>query len=240
MKNISVIRTDYTHFKNALNKEVALNEIIEQRCQDAINSAAMAKPVNYKILEKLRDDSTVSEKIKQSADSWIETLNKPFGEEIVNELSGISEEYLQKQLPNKQLFTSKKSTDEHSDKSTESHSFEHDQGLTVKKYIASMLLQFAVLDKNIGTVKVLLDFDADPRVENIQNGESAISFALIKKDFVDTFLTEVTSHTSLTENKLDVTKCLVLSNIRFIDDYENKNDLMQMIGELYDFDCDNA
>lgn len=190
MKNISVISTDYTHFKNALNKEAALNEIIEQRCQDAINSAAMAKPVNYKILEKLRDDSTVSEKIKQSADSWIKTLNKLFGEEIVNGLSGLSEEYLQKQLLEKQFFTSKKSTEEHSDKSTEGHSFEHDQDLTVKKYISSMLLQFAVLDKNIGTVKALLDFDADPRVEDDMHC-TAISFAIgdnnkeVLKAFVD-------------------------------------------------------
>ncbi|XP_065639693.1 uncharacterized protein LOC124813848 [Hydra vulgaris] len=106
-------------------------------------------------------------------------------------------------------------------------------------YVASMLLTFAVFEKNIEMVKVLLRLKADPRIRDLKYGPSSISYALLKEDFIEEFLKEVIKDKyKLVERKV---KCYgaVSNSIRFVEDYENQDEIMDMLRQLYLFDYED-
>ncbi|XP_065652761.1 uncharacterized protein LOC136080076 [Hydra vulgaris] len=106
-------------------------------------------------------------------------------------------------------------------------------------YVASMLLTFAVFEQNMVMVKVLLELKADPRIKDLKYGPTSISYALLEQNFTENFLEEVIKDKyRLIEHKAECDGSLFKS-IRFIDEYENKDKLMQMLHKLYDFEDDD-
>ncbi|XP_047143766.1 uncharacterized protein LOC124817565 [Hydra vulgaris] len=106
-------------------------------------------------------------------------------------------------------------------------------------YVASMLLTFAVFEQNMEMVKVLLEFKADPRIKDLKYGLNSISYALLTPDFSEEFLKEaIKDKYKLIERKAECDGALFKS-ITFIDEYQNKDKLMQMLRKLYDFDFED-
>jgi len=179
MKNISIAKLHYIKFRDSLNKIEAFDNIMNTVCERAIKSAAQNQELNF--LQKLKNDITISEEIAQSANSYIETLNRlkeSQQEEIVNKPE-ISEEFLQVQILENQPSKITKSVDTHSNKSTGNNNLDHYPNLTIKQYIASMLLQFAVQENDLEITKLLLkSYQADPRIEDSITHQSAMINAL--------------------------------------------------------------
>ncbi|XP_065652759.1 uncharacterized protein LOC136080074 [Hydra vulgaris] len=106
-------------------------------------------------------------------------------------------------------------------------------------YVASMLLRFAVFEKNMEMVKVLLELKADPRIRNLKLGPTSITYALLTPDFIEEFLKEVVKDKyKLIERKAECDFALFKS-IGFFDEYESNDNLMQMLRKLYDFEDDD-
>ncbi|XP_065639754.1 uncharacterized protein LOC105847102 isoform X3 [Hydra vulgaris] len=107
-------------------------------------------------------------------------------------------------------------------------------------YVASMLLKYAVIENDMEIVKVLLGLNADPRINDIIPGISAISYAISEEDFIEEFLKEVVKD----KYKLVDRKAQCYSNmsldLRIIEEYENKDQVMDMLRKLYYFDFEDS
>lgn len=179
MKNISIAKVHYIHFRNELDKEKAFCNIMNTVCNQAIKRAAQHN--DLKFLRKLENDTTVTKEIQKGAADYINKLNQlklSQQEEIVNKPE-ISKGFLQTQISGEQFSKIKKSVDKHLNKSTGDESLDRYSDLTIKQYVASMLLQFAVQENDLEITKLLLkNYQADPRIEDSLTNQSAIINAL--------------------------------------------------------------
>lgn len=157
MTIIKVAKSDYENFKNALNKIEEFNSIMDRVCMQAVKNAVESG--DFKNIKRLTNDTTVSEVVRQEA---VESFDK-----FKSSKQEVSEVH-------------KHSADDDTNDSTKDDSFDHNQNLTVKEYVASMLLQFAVLDSNLSITKLLLteNYKADPRIEDSTTHTSAVIEAL--------------------------------------------------------------